>query len=152
MNIAVKKLFICLSLLISVNAFAETVPIVISGKILDVQGNPVQGVRMIIPTMPLDQPSPLSIEKSLIFPSLPQACISYTSSTVVTDDQGVFTFKAKFSTDALVISMKPRRCSDFKDTITKSSLRLVPHPEDVKRFKLELASEALPFKYNSDNN
>jgi hypothetical protein len=155
----VQKLLSCIFLLANTSVFAADVPITISGKIVNTDGWPVKNVRMgpqisgsttsesrsgfpgALPGLP--GPTPISMSK--LFPGIPAACIETAISEAKTNSRGVFQFRAKFKPDVHFSYIERNRtCAEYQRILTRESMNLKPHPDDVRRYNLEIAYGALP--------
>ncbi|VAX09714.1 hypothetical protein MNBD_GAMMA26-1174 [hydrothermal vent metagenome] len=162
MKTSTKILSSCFGLLISTAVVAGNVPVILSGKIVHTNGQPVAGVRMVtastssasfsLPGAAPGGPFGVGLQGtrfSSVFPTVPGVCLSTESSfPVLTDSRGEYKIRLTFKPDlaALVPGAGRKSCYAYKSDLTRSGMTIKPHPDDVIRYKLELAYGPLPVK------
>ncbi len=144
-------------LLISTAVIAGNVPVILSGKIVHANGQPIAGVRMVNASasassqpsivMSIPQIGPQPLRFSPVFPDVPSACLSTESSfPVVTDSRGEYKVRLTFKPDSTVRgrNFEGKSCSEYRSILTIRGTAIAPHSDDVARYKLEFARGPLP--------
>jgi len=138
------RVFIIIFIAMLVPATAGAVEIIISGKIVDRTGNPVPGVRFTVPGT-VSLPHPGSIQRSRLFPGVPAECLQSSSSVLKTNAQGDYLLRANFDTARTVLGTIPQKaCADYRGLINSANMKLVPHPDDIRKYDLVRAHGPLP--------
>ncbi|HEC20716.1 MAG TPA: carboxypeptidase regulatory-like domain-containing protein [Gammaproteobacteria bacterium] len=152
------RVFILLSALLA-PAMVSAIDITISGRIVDRTGNPVQGVRFVVsagtgatsstptPAIPGGLPMPtFSVTESRLFPGVPEDCLYYSSlSALRTNASGDYQLRVIFDESRTVSDgLRDKSCADYQRLITEVNMKLVPHPDDVRRYELRRARGPLP--------
>jgi len=130
-------------LAMSVPAMAGATEIFISGKIVDRAGNPVPGVHFTT-SGPLSLPHPLSVPGSRLFPGVPADCLQFSLSNLQTNSQGDYRLRVMFIPGRGVHTLPPKTCADYQNGINRANMKLVPVPEDVRKYDLVQAHGPLP--------
>jgi hypothetical protein len=119
---------------------ASGIPVTVSGRVVNENGQPLAGIKMMItPTqegiVPIPVPKP--------FEGIPNACFDFAATpgfgpSVSTDANGRYSYNFTFLPEAQWNPTSPNeRCSQFRNRLTSLNSRMVPSPFENPSYSFE---------------